>query len=321
MSARYIDLHCHPLIPAVRDAVDTDELGNMGLPAWSVEEQLAMMARHAIGASVFSVNSVAKTLAGQNGRGRARAINEGLAAAVAQDPTRFGAFATVPMNDMDAAIEETAYALDVLKLDGIGTETQWDGHHLGDPHFDPWLDELNRRGTTLFVHPATPPHFDAKQSRTNVSVVEFMFETTRMVTTMVLSGAKQRFDRINIIATHGGGTIPYLAQRISMAGSMPWGFRDGPKLGPKDIMSALSSFHFDLTAATAVTSLDGLRGLVSADNLLMGFDYPLMPENTIEPAQKAFERYAGFSDDDKIKIASGNARRLLPRFGGATSFG
>ena len=144
-----------------------------------------------------------------------------------------------------------------------------------------------------------------------------MFETTRMVTTMVLSGAKQRFDRINLIATHGGGTIPYLAHRIGLAGSMPWAYRDGPKLGPQEIMASLASFYFDLTAATSATTLDALRALVPADRLLMGFDYPLMPEATIDPGQQAFDRYPGFDDDEKRKIASGNARRLLPRFRGA----
>ena len=309
-----IDLHCHPLIPAVVEALDKSQIGDMALPAWSLDEQIAMMDRHGIETSMLSVNSVAETMRGSKGRGQARAINEALATIVGKYPTRFGAFASVPMDDMEAANGELAYALDVLKLDGIGIETQCGGRHLGDPFYDAFLDEMNRRGTTLFVHPAVPPHFDAQQSRTNVSVVEFMFETTRMVTTMVLSGAKQRFDRINLIATHGGGTIPYLAHRISMAGAMPWAFRDGPKLGPKDILASLASFYFDLTAATSATALDALRALVPADRLVMGFDYPLMPEATIDPGQQAFEQYSGFTDDDKRKIASGNARRLFPRF-------
>ena len=313
MNDPIIDFHCHPLIPAVVEAIDKGEIGDLPLPAWSIDEQIAMMDRHGIETSMLSVNSVAQTMLGSNGRAQARAINEALATIVGRHPTRFGAFASVPMDDMEAANGELAYALDILKLDGIGIETQCGGRHLGDPHYDAFLEEMNRRGTTLFVHPAAPPHFDAQQSRTNVSVVEFMFETTRMVSTMVLSGAKQRFDRINIIATHGGGTIPYLAQRISMAGAMPWAYRDGPKLGPKDIMASLASFYFDLTAATSATALDGLRALVPADRLVMGFDYPLMPEATIDPGQRAFEHYAGFTADDKRKIASGNARRLLPR--------
>ena len=316
MNDPIIDFHCHPLIPAVVAAIDKAQIGGVTLPAWSVDEQIAMMDRHGIETSMLSVNSVAQTMVGSKGRGQARAINEALATIVGQHPTRFGAFASVPMDDMEAANGELAYALDVLKLDGIGIETQCGGRHLGDAHYDAFLDEMNRRGTTLFVHPAIPPHFDAQQSRTNVSVVEFMFETTRMVTTMVLSGAKQRFDRINVIATHGGGTIPFLAHRISLAGSMPWAFRDGPKLGPKDILASLASFYFDLTAATSATALDALRALVPADRLLMGFDYPLMPEATIEPGQQAFARYAGFDAVEKRQIFSGNARRLVPRLRG-----
>jgi hypothetical protein len=77
-----------------------------------------------------------------------------------------------------------------------------------------WLDEMNRRGVTLFVHPVA-----AKASRSvdlgiDVSLLEFMFDTTRMLTNMIFSGAKNRFSKIKIISTHGGGTIPYLMTRI-----------------------------------------------------------------------------------------------------------
>jgi hypothetical protein len=77
-----------------------------------------------------------------------------------------------------------------------------------------WFQEMNRRGVTLFVHPVP-----AKASRPvdlgiDVSILEFMFDTTRMLTNMIFSGAKNRFSKIKIISTHGGGTIPYLMTRI-----------------------------------------------------------------------------------------------------------
>ena len=311
----FVDCHCHPLVPAVVDALTQGELGALSLPRWSVDEQLATMDRHGIGVAMLSVNGVAEGMVGAKGRATARAINEALAGLVAQHPTRFGGLACVPMDDMDAANEETAHALDVLKLDGVGVVTQCHGRYLGEPHYDPWLAEMNRRATTLFVHPAAPPGFDAQRSPTNVSVLEFMFETTRMVTTMVLSGAKVRYDRIAMIATHGGGTIPYLAHRIGSAGSMPWAYRDGPRMTPGQIASTLSTFFFDLTAATAHSTLDALRALVPADRLLTGFDFPLMPEATIAPAIEAFEAYSGFDADERRKIVRENAVRLFPRLG------
>ena len=313
MMGRIIDLHCHPLLPMIVEGIDKAEVGSMQLPPWSVELQTEVMDQHGIETAMLSVNSIAESMVGRPGQAKARAINEALAALVAQHPARFGAFATVPMDDMDAANEETAYALDVLHLDGVGIVTQCQGRYLGEPHYDPWLAEMDRRGATLYVHPAAPPGYDGAQNRTNLSVLEFMFESTRMVTTMVLSGSKSRFGKINLISTHAGGTVPFLAKRISLAGSMPWAYRDGPKLGAEQIFAALASFYFDLTAATASTVLDAVKDLVPADRLLMGFDYPLMPPQTIAPAIAQFDAYQGFTDDEKSAISRGNAMRLFPR--------
>src|SRR5467141_1380770 len=145
----------------------------------------------------------------------ARRINEQLADIASKHPTRFGAMATLPaLATTDGLLEEMAYALDTLKLDGVATTTSIDDIYLGDTRYDPWFDEMNRRGVTLFVHPVA-----AKASRSvdlgiDVSLLEFMFDTTRMLTNMIFSGAKKRFSKIKIISTHGGGTIPYLTTRI-----------------------------------------------------------------------------------------------------------
>ena len=191
--------------------------------------------------------------------------------------------------------------------------THFRGQYLGDARYDPWFDEMNRRRAVLFVHPDASPDFDPKTSRFNVSVLDFMFDSTRMVANLVLSGTRQRFEQIPIISTHGGGAIPYLATRISLAGSMPWGYRGGPRLTSAEIMKALSLFYFDLTASTAPASLDALLRLVPSEKLLIGTDYPLMPSGTIAPALRSFEAYDGLDEAAKNAIASGNAKALLRR--------
>ncbi|HUE54976.1 MAG TPA: amidohydrolase family protein, partial [Candidatus Udaeobacter sp.] len=144
----------------------------------------------------------------------ARRINEQLADIVSKHPTRFGAMATLPaLAATDGVLGEMAYALDALKLDGVATTTSTNDIYLGDTRYDPWFEEMNRRCVTLFVHPVP-----AKASRSvdlgiDVSILEFMFDTTRMLTNMIFSGAKNRFSNIKIISTHGGGTIPYLMTR------------------------------------------------------------------------------------------------------------
>jgi 6-methylsalicylate decarboxylase len=56
-------------------------------------------------------------------------------------------------DDVDGALKEIAYALDVLHLDGIGLFSSVNDHYLGDPRFDPVFDELKRRSAVVFLHP------------------------------------------------------------------------------------------------------------------------------------------------------------------------
>jgi hypothetical protein len=111
-------------------------------------------------------------------------------------PNRFGAVATLPGLDADGAIAEIGYALDTLKTDGVTTTTSINDAYLGEPQFDPWLDELNRRSATFFVHPTITKAGETLLNGLNASVIEFMFDTTRMITNMVATGAKKRFSQI-----------------------------------------------------------------------------------------------------------------------------
>ena len=313
-----VDVHCHPLVPSFMRAFAKNSPGGKAeargakLPDWSLEQQLETMDKNGIDVCILSLPDAAESMAGKVGHKAARAMNEDLANLVAKYPTRFGAFAALPMDDMDATLSEMAYALDILKFDGVCGVTQHGGKILGEPVYDPWFTEMNRRGATLFVHPARPDYFDPATNRLNVSALEYMFEQTRMITNMVLSGAKQRFDKVNIIATHAGGTMPFLANRISMIVSTQFGYK-GSTLGSKDVLDGIASFYYDLTGSTTAPVLDLTRTYIPANRMLMGFDYPLMPPETIAPAIKSFDEYKGFSESEKQQIRHGNALKLFPR--------
>jgi predicted TIM-barrel fold metal-dependent hydrolase len=209
-------------------------------------------------------------------------------------------------------VAEIVYALDTLKMDGVGTSTSINAVYLGEPRFDPWFEELNRRGSTLFVHPTITKAALTLLNGLDPSVIEFMFDTTRMIVNMVATGAKKRFSNIKIISTHGGGTIPYLVTRIQ---TLEHAFGVGPgrlELSPEQVREGIASFYYDLTAATSEAQLGAILKLVPISQLLMGLDFPFMPKSTFTPAIADIGRYAAFNEADLQSLSYGNAGRLYP---------
>jgi predicted TIM-barrel fold metal-dependent hydrolase len=306
---KIIDVHSHPILPFGQGA----PVGpGQKQPDWSVESALSYMEEHDISACVLSDPESANHTKGQQARDIARRVNETLADIVSRHPSRFGAVATLPGQDPDGAMAEIAYALDTLKLDGVSTSTSVNDVYLGDAQFDPWFAELNRRGATLFVHPTFTKASLTLLIGLNPSVLEFMFDTTRMIANMVATGAKQRFSDIKIISTHGGGTIPYLVNRIEM---LEHAFGVGPgrlELSPEEVRKGIASFYYDLTAATSEAQLGAILKLVPVSQLVMGLDYPLMPKSTFAPAIADIGRYPAFNEADLESLSYGNAGRLYP---------
>ena len=209
--SKIIDVHSHPIL-AFGEGAPVGE--GRKQPDWSVESALSYMEEHDISACVLSAPASANNATGQEARDIARRTNEVLAEIISKHPNRFGAVATLPGLDADGAIAEIGYALDTLKMDGVTTTTSLNDVYLGEPQFDPWFEEMNRRSATLFVHPTITKAGETLLNGLNASVIEFMFDTTRMIINMVATGVKKRFSQIKIISTHGGGTIPYLVNRI-----------------------------------------------------------------------------------------------------------
>jgi 6-methylsalicylate decarboxylase len=78
--------------------------------------------------------------------------------------------------------------------------------------------------SSLFVHSTITKPREIPLNGLNASVIEFMFDTTRMITNMVATGTKKRFSQIKIISTHDGGTIPFLVNRIqTLEHTFAWG--------------------------------------------------------------------------------------------------
>ncbi|WP_152362418.1 amidohydrolase family protein [Microlunatus speluncae] len=195
-----IDLHQHLIPPRYAGWLRGRGVrpGGIDLPSWSADRAIRFMDRHDIETGILSL-SAPGVYAGDAGEARrwAREINEYAADVVRDRPARFGFFATLTLPDLAGAIEEAAYALDVLGADGVVLLANHDGRYLGDPEFRPLLRWLHDRRTTVFVHPGELPADPVPGIPTFAA--DFLLDTTRTVLSLILSGTLKQCDGIRFV--------------------------------------------------------------------------------------------------------------------------
>ena len=200
----------------------------------------------------------------------ARACNEFQARRAQDHPARFGSFALLPLPDVDGALEEISYALDVLRLDGIGLFSSVNDRYLGDPLFDPVFDELNRRKAVVFIHPTHCEAPEHTRLHAPPFVVEYVFDTTRAIVNLIYPALSSAVPNIRLIVAHGGGTVPFLAQRIAMME----GHRGAKNV--TDVIPALRSLYYEIASTTSAFALRSLQELADPAHILWGSDLPFV---------------------------------------------
>jgi predicted TIM-barrel fold metal-dependent hydrolase len=243
----------------------------------------------------------------EQGRRLARESNDYAARLAADYPGRFGIFAAVPLPYVAASLAEIEYGLDVLKADGIALFTSYRDKWLGDPAFDPVMAELNRRRAVVFVHPEAPLCCRGLLPGVHEHVLEYGFDTTRAITRILFSGTALRYRDIRWIFCHGGGTTPFLAERLVRA---PGINKSLAQYVPDGVMAELQRFHYDVAQVAHPMALAALTRLVPVSQILWGTDFPFRFGTEYVHGLAEF----GFSASDLHQIERGNALRLLPRW-------
>src|SRR5712692_3549736 len=299
MSQR-IDMHHHVVPPQFVEATP------MPVAVPSTEAQLGNMEEFGVQVAVVSITP--RILDANPGKIRSvvRACNEFQASLVRDHPKRFGGFAALPLPDVDGALEEIAYALDVLRLDGIGLFSNQGGRYLGDPVFDEVFAELSRRQAVVFVHPAhceAPEHTHLEGPD---AIVEYVFDTTRAIVNLLYNGTLERYPGVRMIFSHGGGAAPYLLTRIT-------GLDTNPSSGVKDAAAAMRALYYDTTSATMPGTLRCLQEVADTSHIVWGTDMPFLHGNRLRQEVHHWEGYDGFDAATKAAIERDNAITLLPR--------
>ena len=306
MTPNRFDVHAHymPRGAVGRGAPAQNFLASP-MPTWSPEFALDFMDRHDIAMQMLSVPTPLP-------KAEAHSINQFGATLVKQQPTRFGLLASLPMDDVEAALSEIPFAFDQLGADGVVMVTNYGGNYLGNARFEPVFAELNRRSATVFLHPTIPAGYECVACGRPGPVIEFTFDTCRTVADMLYAGVLKRHENINFILSHAGGPLPTLAPRLGTIGTLPW-VSHPPELTQEAVRTQLARLYFDTAIAGTAASIGPVLELTRPDHIVFGTDFPPASEPVIDQNIAALRALTCMNEAEKSAINQ-NGRRLFRRF-------
>ena len=313
-SPHRIDVHHHILPPRYVAEVGDHRIGPLIVsgktPQWTPSQSVEVMDRHGIATAVTSMSAPGLWFGdSQATRDLTRHCNDYAAEMRRNHPGRFGLFAALPLPDVDASLAEIDYAMGTLKADGFGLVTNYGGTYPGDAAFRPVFDELNSRRAVVFFHPNDVPCSTCLPA-IPAATLEFPFDTTRAITSLLYGGIFARCRDIRFIFSHAGGTVPFLAERIARLAVRPE-FKDSV---PNGVIPELQRLYYDTALSANALSFSALLRLVSAANVLFGTDYPFAPEPTATATVRGLAEL-GLSPAELGAIERGNALRMMPKLG------
>jgi len=311
MAPHRIDTHHHPY-PPVYIAKTGEVLKHTThafyerLTKWQPKQAIEAMDKSGIAVSVLSVSTPSVWLgSAQASRTFARECNEAFAELQQGHKGRFGHFASLPLPDTEGSLREIEYAFDELHADGIALTTNYVDKYPGDEAFAAVFDELDRRKAVVYFHPTAASFAFNVIPNIPPPTIEFPFDTTRAITSLLFGGTLHRCPNIKWIFSHGGGALATVAHRlVGLA-------KNRPELNarvPNGVMHELGKLYADVVGVTTPGALRAVLDIMPMSHLLFGSDFPFWdPDVTVKGL-------AGLklSAADLQAIERENALRLLP---------
>jgi predicted TIM-barrel fold metal-dependent hydrolase len=325
-----VDVHQHAVLPRYRAARQAHGDAPAFMPPWSPDAALGVMDRQGIEATVLSFAAFGVHMGDDSDAADlARACNEDFVQ-ISQEHPRLGAFATLPLPNIELACAEAVHALDVLGLDGIAALTTYGDMVFGHVDMFPLFEVLDARSATVYLHPTAPEPTDMVNVRYPEWLLDYPIATTRTIVTLLLNDVIDRFPNIKFILSHGGGTLPALGWRISTMvatqlatwarAMFPTALVDRyPSITADGVQELLGRMYYDTALIPSPAVVRTLVDLVGTDHVLFGSDWPYIDEELVVAQEVALwtNNGVGLAPDAKTSIEHGTAATLFPRLAGA----
>ena len=256
----------------------------------------------------------------------ARIANDGMYEIVRKYPAQFPAFvASVPMNNVPAALAEMDRAIGKLGAKGIQIGTNVAGRPLDEPEFFPVFERItNHHKMPIWMHPVRPATFaDYKTEQKSEfeiwQVLGWPFETSAAMARMVFSGMLDKLPTMRLITHHCGGMLPYFSGRAETLWAQLGSRSDGDdyaailKRMSKPLIDYFKMFYGDTVLGGSASALLCGLDFFGPDHVVFASDCPFDPEGGpmfIREGIRSVESL-NLPDEVKHKIFYLNAAGLL----------
>lgn len=256
----------------------------------------------------------------------ARIGNEGLAELVAEHPDRFAGFtAVVPLNDVEAAVEEADFACNELGARGVQIYTHVNGRPMDDDRLEPFWAKMAELDKVIQVHPcrtsAWPDYPTEKRSKFEIWwVFGWEYDLSAFMSRIVFAGVLERHPGLKMLIHHGGSMVPHFSGRVGpgwdqLGARTPEHQRDdieGYPL-PKAPIEYFRMFYADTALFGALHALRCSIDFFGTDRVLFASDSPYDPEKGLGYIRSTIANVEDLelSDGERYAIFAGNTRRLF----------
>ena len=234
----------------------------------------------------------------------ARLMNDDMAQAQRAHPDRIRWFASLPWQTAQAAVAELERAV-ALGAVGVMVLGNIAGSALTEPTFAPIWEAIDRLALPVLLHPTAPPGLDDMDlvPYNLVASTGFLFDTTLAVVRMIFDGFFDRHPNLKLIASHGGGTLPYIVGRLDQC------YDNMPACREK-IAQKPSAYLRHIYLDSVVYRQEALELAVTVsgeENVLYGSDYP----HNIGDMAGCLARVDALPAVRRDKVRGGNAERIF----------